>query len=347
MTIFDHPDFDGHERVVFAHDAATGLRAIIAVHSTKLGPAAGGCRMWPYDTDQEALADVLRLSRGMTYKNAVAGLDLGGGKAVIIGDPRSAKTPALMRAFGRALNDLGGRYITAEDVGIDVADMEIVRETTPHVAGLSRGPHASGDPSPVTARGVFEGLKLAVAVRLKRNSLEGLRVAVQGLGHVGRRLCALLHEAGAQLVVADIDPIRIRDVVENCEARAVAASEIIEFDADVFSPCALGGILNATTIPKLRATVVAGAANNQLARPEDAAALHERGILYVPDYVLNAGGIINVASEIAGLGDPEWVEKKLSGMIENISQILAEAGARGVSPYEIAEEFARRRLAAA
>lgn len=347
MTIFSHRDFDGHERIVFAHDLEAGLRAIIAVHSTKLGPAAGGCRMWPYASDEEALADVLRLSRGMTYKNAVAGLDLGGGKAVIIADPGTGKTPDLMRAFGRAVNDLGGRYITAEDVGIDVADMEVVRETTPHVAGLSRGAHASGDPSPVTARGVFEGLKLAVSVRLERNTLAGIRVAVQGLGHVGRHLCTLLHEAGAELFVSDIDEERMREAVRSCDARAVATDEIMAIEADVFSPCALGGILNAHTVPRLRAVVVAGAANNQLALSEDADALHERGILYLPDYVINAGGIINVASEIAGLGDPQWVGKKLAGMIENLAEILREAGERDVSPDKIAEEFARRRLSAA
>jgi leucine dehydrogenase len=347
MTPFNHPDFDGHERIVFAHDPATGLRAIIAVHSTKLGPAAGGCRMWPYASESEALADALRLSRGMTYKNAVAGLDLGGGKAVIIADPKTGKSTELMRSFGRAVNDLGGHYITAEDVGIDVADMEIVRETTRYVAGLSRGAHASGDPSPVTARGVFEGLRLAVAMRLQRETLDGVRVAVQGLGHVGRHLCRLLHEAGAVLVVSDIDTARMREVVETCGASAVAANEIMQAEVDVFAPCALGGVLNDATIPALRAAIVAGAANNQLARPEDAHALHERGILYVPDYALNAGGIINVAREIAGISEPGWVETKLAGMRTNIAEILREAAERDVSPNVIAEMFARRRLAAA
>jgi leucine dehydrogenase len=347
MTPFNHPDFDGHERIVFAHDPATGLRAIIAVHSTKLGPAAGGCRMWPYASESEALADALRLSRGMTYKNAVAGLDLGGGKAVIIADPKTGKSTELMRSFGRAVNDLGGHYITAEDVGIDVADMEIVRETTRYVAGLSRGAHASGDPSPVTARGVFEGLRLAVAMRLQRETLDGVRVAVQGLGHVGRHLCRLLHEAGAVLVVSDIDTARMREVVETCGASAVAADEIMQAEVDVFAPCALGGVLNDATIPALRAAIVAGAANNQLARPEDAHALHERGILYVPDYALNAGGIINVAREIAGISEPGWVETKLAGMRTNIAEILREAAERDVSPNVIAEMFARRRLAAA
>jgi leucine dehydrogenase len=347
LTVFTHPDFDGHERIVFAHDHATGLRAIIAVHSTKLGPAAGGCRMWPYASEEEALADVLRLSRGMTYKNAVAGLDLGGGKAVIIADPRTQKTTELMRSFGRAVNDLGGSYITAEDVGIDVADMEIVREMTRHVAGLSRGAYASGDPSPVTARGVFEGLKLAVAMRLKRETLDGVRVAVQGLGHVGRNLCALLHEAGAVLVVSDIDTVRMGEVVEAHGASAVASNEIMQVEADVLAPCALGGILNETTLPALRVAVVAGAANNQLAGPCIAQALHERGILYVPDYALNAGGIINVAREIAGINDPNWVEARLKGMLANIGAILREAYERDVSPSVVADEFARRRLAAA
>jgi leucine dehydrogenase len=347
MSVLTHPDFDGHERIVFAHDAATGLRAIIAVHSTRLGPAAGGCRMWPYASDAEALADVLRLSRGMTYKNAVAGLDLGGGKAVIIGDPKTQKTTELMRSFGRAINDLGGRYITAEDVGIDVADMDIVRESTRHVAGLGRGAHASGDPSPVTARGVFEGLKLAVAMRLKRDTLDGVRVAVQGLGHVGRHLCALLREAGAELVVSDIDAARMREVAEACGASAAEAHEIMQVEADVFAPCALGGILNETTVPALRVAIVAGAANNQLADERVAQALHERGILYVPDYALNAGGIINVAREIAGIRDPKWVEARLAGMLANIDAILREASERDVSPDAIAEEFAQRRLAAA
>lgn len=347
MTVFTHPDFDGHERIVFAHDAATGLRAIIAVHSTRLGPAAGGCRMWPYASEEEALADVLRLSRGMTYKNAVAGLDLGGGKAVIIADPKTQKTTELMRSFGRAINDLGGRYITAEDVGIDVADMEIVRETTRHVAGLSRGAHASGDPSPVTARGVFEGIRLAVAMQLRRETLAGVRVAVQGLGHVGRHLCGLLHEAGAELLVSDIDPARMRDVAEAYGASAVATSEIMQVEADVFAPCALGGILDGTTVPALRVAIVAGAANNQLADKRVAQALHERGILYVPDYALNAGGIINVAREIAGISDPKWVEGRLKGMVANIGEILREASERDVSPNAIAEEFAQRRLASA
>src|SRR5580700_7506980 len=266
MEIFDMPEFDGHEHVVFGHDAATSLRAIIAVHSTVLGPAAGGCRMWPYETTAQAVADVLRLSRGMSYKNALAGLPFGGGKAVIIGESRKAKTPELFEAFGRFVDSLGGRYVTAEDVGTTTADMANVAHATRHVAGLGAAPGAAGgDPGPKTARGVFLGLRAAVKFRLGRGDLEGLKVAVQGVGGVGYHLCALL------------------------------AAE-----ADVLSPCALGGVLNTQSIPQLRARIVAGAANNQLAHGQDGVALQNAGILYAPDYVINAGGIISVAREYYG-----------------------------------------------
>ncbi|GGK31322.1 Glu/Leu/Phe/Val dehydrogenase [Salinarimonas ramus] len=345
MTLFAHPDFDDHERILFAHDAASGLEAIVAIHSTRLGPAAGGCRMWPYASEEEAIADALRLSRGMTYKNAVAGLDLGGGKAVIIADPRTQKTPELLRAFGRAVETLGGRYVTAEDVGVSVEDMEIVRETTAHVAGLSSGAHASGDPSPVTARGVFEGVRRAMKVATGSDDLAGRTVAVQGLGHVGRHLCALLHAAGARLVVSDIDPARIADAERVFDARAVAPDAIVATEADVFAPCALGGVLDDVSIPRLKARIVAGAANNQLARPEHADALHARGILYVPDFALNAGGIINVAREIEGRTDERWLDERLARMVDNIEAILVEARDRGVSPNGVAEAFARARLA--
>lgn len=347
MSVFDNPHFDSHERVLFAHDAKTGLRAIIAIHDTRLGPAAGGCRFWNYASETEAVADVLRLSRGMTYKNAVAGLDLGGGKSVIIGDPRRIKTPDLMRAFGRAVDQLGGAYTTAEDVGVDVADMEAVREATPHVAGLGKGEHASGDPSPVTAKGVFDGLRRAVAIRFARAELSGLTVAVQGLGHVGRRLCGLLHEAGARLVVADIDKARVAEAVETLGARAVPVEDIIDAEADIFAPCALGAVLNARTIPRLRASIVAGAANNQLEELADAQRLLERDILYVPDFAINAGGIINVSREIAGVNDPGWVEARMKQLDANIATILAEAQERGVSPHDVAVAFAERRLDAA
>ncbi len=347
MSVFDNPHFDAHERVLFAHDPATGLRAIIAVHDTRLGPAAGGCRFWNYASDAEALADVLRLSRGMTYKNAVAGLDLGGGKSVIMGDPRRIKTPELMRAFGRAVDQLGGTYTTAEDVGVDVADMEAVREATPHVAGLSKGAHASGDPSPVTARGICDGMRRAVSLRLGRDHLEGLTVAVQGLGHVGRRVCGLLHEAGARLLVADIDAARVDEAVEALGATAVPVDEIIAAEADIFAPCALGAVLNARSIPHLRAKIVAGAANNQLEEAADAGRLLARDILYVPDFAINAGGIISVAREIGGVDDPGWVEARMKQLDSNIAAILREAYERSVSPQDVAVAFAERRLGAA
>lgn len=347
MRIFDNPHFEAHETVNFAFDAQNGLRAIIAVHDTRLGPAAGGCRFWNYDSEDEALADVLRLSRGMTYKNAVAGLDLGGGKSVIIGDPKVIKTPDLMRAFGRAVDRLGGHYTTAEDVGVDVSDMEAVRETTAHVAGLARGAHASGDPSPVTAKGILDGVRRAVALRFGREDLAGLRIAVQGLGHVGWYLCTHLHEAGAKLIVSDIDAGRMRRAVSEFDATPCAPEDVLTVEADVFAPCALGAVLNARSIPGLRVAVVAGAANNQLEEVADADRLHARGILYVPDFAINAGGIISVSREIAGVDDPDWVTARMSQLDANIAAILAEAEAEQVSPHHIAMRFAERRLEAA
>lgn len=347
MRMFDNPHFDAHETVSFVHDAPTGLRAIIAIHDTRLGPAAGGCRFWNYRTEDDALADALRLSRGMTYKNAVAGLDLGGGKSVIIGDPGSIKTPSLMRAFGRAVDRLAGAYTTAEDVGVDVQDMAYARETTRHVAGLAQGAHASGDPSPTTARGICDGLRRAVAQRLKRDDLAGLRVAVQGLGHVGWHVCTQLHEAGAKLIVSDIDAARVERAVAAFGATACAPEEILSIEADVLAPCALGAVLNARSIPALRVAIVAGAANNQLEQVADADSLHARNILYVPDFAINAGGIISVSREIAGVDDVDWVARRMRQLDENIAAILAEAEAQGISPHHIAMRFAERRLMAA
>src|SRR5712671_4004095 len=275
MEIFDLREFDGHELIVFGHDPATSLRAIIAIHSTALGPAAGGCRMWPYATTAEAVCDVLRLSRGMSYKNALAGVPFGGGKAVIIGESRKAKTPELFEAFGRLVDSLGGRYVTAEDVGTTSADMASVARATRQVAGLGRAPgEAGGDPGPKTALGVYLGIKAAVRFRLGRQDLQGLRVAVQGLGGVGYHLCALLAAAGAQLRVADV------------RAAAVPVEEVLAEEVDVLAPCALGAVLTAQSIPRLRARIIAGAANNQLAQGQDAEALRAAGILYAPDYVI-------------------------------------------------------------
>ncbi len=284
--LFTHPDFDDHEQVVFARDAAAGLTAILAVHNTTLGPALGGCRIWKYASEEEAVADALRLSRGMTYKAALAGLALGGGKSVILADAQTEKTPAMMRAMGRAVERLGGRYIVAEDVGATVADMDEIARETAHVSGTSA---TVGDPSPWTARGVFLAMQAAARYRWG-SGLEGRVVSVTGLGHVGANLCRHLAGAGARLVVSDIRGEAVRRVAEETGAAAIEPEAAHAADADIFSPCALGAGLNARTIPEIRAELVCGAANNQLATAEDGERLAARGILYAPDYLANAGG---------------------------------------------------------
>jgi leucine dehydrogenase len=308
MEIFETREFDGHELVVFGHDAATGLKAIIAVHSTALGPAAGGCRMWPYASTAAAVSDVLRLSRGMSYKNAMAGLKFGGGKAVIMGDARRDKSPELLQAFGRLVDSLGGRYITAEDVGTTIADMAHVARATRHVSGLGRAPgEAGGDPGPKTALGVYLGIRAAVKFKLGRADLNGVSLAIQGLGGVGYHLSRLLAADGARLLVADVHKVAVQRVCEEFKAQAVPVEEILTQDVDVLAPCALGAILDGRSIPRLRARIVAGAANNQLAQDQDGAALQAAGILYAPDYVINAGGIISVAHR----GDPGAAHRDL------------------------------------
>ena len=297
MAAFDESAFDDHERVVFCYDAATGLKAIIAIHSTVLGPAAGGCRLWSYATDDEALHDVLRLSQGMSYKNAMAGLAFGGGKAVIIKTPDFDGSDALYERFGDFVEELGGHYITAEDVGMSVSIMETIAHRTHFVSGLPpKGDHAGGDPSPKTAFGVFKGIEAAAKFKLDRDDLNGLTVAVQGVGNVGYYLCDLLAKAGAKLIVADIDGSRVKRACEEFAAEAVGIDEILEQQADVLAPCALGAILTETSIPKLKVSIVAGGANNQLETNEDGRRLADAGILYAPDYVINGGGIINVAA---------------------------------------------------
>ncbi|WP_417728604.1 Glu/Leu/Phe/Val family dehydrogenase [Roseovarius sp.] len=334
-----------HEEVYRVEDRESGLRGFIALHSTRLGPAAGGLRMRAYEGDDAALEDVLNLSRGMSYKNTAAGLPLGGGKAVIIGDPAHDKTPALLQAMGRAINMLQGRYWTAEDMGMSPEDMaEIARETR-FVAGLSKGAHASGDPSPVTARGVFDAMQAGAMQLWGTADLTGRAVAVQGLGHVGWHLCVLLHQAGAQLCVADMDPARVAGTVKEFGALAVGAQDIHAADADIFAPCAIGGVLNIRSIPELRARMVCGAANNQLATPEDAERLCARDILYLPDYVANGGGIINVAAEILQIAERDsWVADRLATMQANIAHILLRAGAEDVSPAVIADRMVEDRL---
>jgi len=346
MEIFDLREFDGHELIVFGHDAATGLRAIIAIHSTARGGAAGGCRLWPYATTQEAVADVLRLSRGMSYKNALAGVPFGGGKAVIIGEARKAKTPELFEAFGRFVDSLGGRYVTAEDVGTTMADMMSVARVTRYVAGLGRAPgEAGGDPGPKTALGVYLGIKAAVRFRLGRPDLQDLAVAVQGVGGVGYHLCGLLAAEGARLRVADVRPAAVQRVCEEFRATAVPVEELLAADVDVLAPCALGAVLNAQSIPRLRARIIAGAANNQLAQGQDGQSLQAAGILYAPDYVINAGGIISVAREYHGGATEGQVIADIQGIPARLTEIFERARRENRTTNAVADQMARELLA--
>ena len=347
MSVFDHTEFDQHESVHYFHDEATGLQAIVAVHSTALGPGAGGTRRWVYRNDADALTDVLRLSRGMTYKNAVAGLRFGGGKAVILASDDAPKSPDLFRAFGRCVDSLSGRYVTAEDVGCSVDDMRYVREETEFVSGLPQsGGSAGGDPSPWTAIGCFEGIEAAVAARLGADSLKGIRVAVQGVGHVGLHLCKLLHEAGAELFVSDVNKEHLDATLAEVPATVIPPTELLFADVDVLAPCALGNILTSTTIPKIKATVIAGAANNQLATQADGARLAERDILYAPDYVINAGGIISVAAEYYGSSSKDEVLADIGRIKDRLNTIFAEARESGRPTNELADELARELVAA-
>lgn len=339
-----HPSFDGHAHVDIRHDPDTGLHSIIAVHDTTLGPALGGCRMWPYSSEYEALDDVLRLSRGMTYKNALADLPLGGGKAVIIADPKTDKSPALMEAFARHVDSLGGLYITAEDVGISDTDMEVVARHTPHVRGIRAT--GLGDPSPYTAWGVFCAMRAAVRFATGAASLSGLTVAVQGLGHVGGRVATLAHADGARLIIADIDRDRVDEIAARTGAEVVEVKDIHAVKADVFAPCALGGGLNETTIPDIRAEIICGAANNQLRTPADGTALLTRGILYAPDYVANAGGVISIAPDRPGMS-AEDMKARISRIGDTLAMIFARARADGVGPEVIADRMAEERIVAA
>jgi len=346
MELFDSPEFDGHELVAFGQDAATGLRAIAAIHSSARGPAAGGCRMWPYATTTDALVDVLRLSRGMSYKSAMADLPFGGGKSVIIGDSRTAKTPELFEAFGRFIDSLGGRYITAEDVGTTTADMASVARATRYVAGLSTTPgRAGGDPGPKTALGVFLGLKAAVKFKLGRGDLKGVSIAVQGVGGVGYHLCGLLAAEGAQLTVADLRPAAVQRVCAEFKARSVPVGEVFGLGVEVLAPCALGGVLNAQSIPLLQARVVAGAANNQFAdEDQDGKLLHALGILYAPDYVLNAGGLISVAREYQGDVTEADVIREIEAIPARLTGIFERSRRENRPPGAIADQMARERL---
>ncbi|GAA0790965.1 Leu/Phe/Val dehydrogenase [Marinobacterium sediminicola] len=326
----------------FGLDPASGMKAIIAIHSTARGAAIGGCRFIHYAREQEAITDALRLARGMSYKAALAGLPHGGGKAVMIEPEGDYDRTALMQAFGRFVDQLGGRYITAMDSGTEVSDMDIIETATRYVSCTS----ASGDPSPHTALGVFEGIRAAVLHRLERDSLAGLVISIQGLGHVGHALAAMLHEAGAKLIVADIDSARVQTCINQFGARAVAADEIYDVEADVFSPCGLGAILNAETIPRLKCSIVAGSANNQLAVDEDGNRLRARGILYAPDYVINAGGLIHVALHHAGV-DGDRRDAKIREIGDTLTHLFTEAKRSNQSVHHVADLHAEALLKAA
>jgi leucine dehydrogenase len=344
MDVFGMREFDGHERVVFGYDEATGLRSVVAIHSTALGPAAGGCRMWAYGSTAEAVTDVLRLSRGMSYKNAMAALPFGGGKAVIIGDSRR-KSPELFQAYGRFVGSLNGQYITAEDVGTTTADMEEVARVTRFVSGLGRRAGAAGgDPAPKTALGVFLGLKAAVKFRSGRSDLEGLTVAVQGVGGVGYHLCGLLAGEGVKLRVADVRSSATQRVGDEFRAVTVPVESVLAEEVDVLAPCALGAVLNSRSIPTIRARIVAGAANNQLAEEKDGTALQLAGVLYSPDYVVNAGGIISVAREYSGGATESQVVTEIHGIPGRLTEIFERARREGRPTNAVADQMARERI---
>jgi leucine dehydrogenase len=343
MTPAQHPAFDAHEGVHWFEDAKSGLRAVIAIHSTHLGPAAGGCRLWRYASDDEALGDALRLSQGMSYKNAMAGLSAGGGKSVILAPAGEFDRRALFEAFGRAVDSLKGRYITAEDVGASVADMQVAAAQTAFVAGLPpKDGMAGGDPSPWTALGVFESLKHVVETRLDRRIAKA-RVAVQGLGAVGWRVAAHLHEAGAELVVADISSERTAKAAAELGAKVVSVADIHKVAVDVYAPCALGGVIDRRTIGELNCRVICGAANNQLATPLEGKRLHDRGVIYCPDYVVNAGGIIAVMAEYQG--EPETVVRaRVMGVPARTEEILAVSDQRNMAANLVADRLAQARI---
>lgn len=336
--VFDRAAFAQHQRVVFHHDPGTGLRAIIAVHSTRLGPAAGGCRMWPYASAEEALDDVLRLSEAMTYKNALAGLPLGGGKSVIIGDPARDKTPALLAAFGRLVETLSGDYWTAEDVGIGAADVAVMRGASRHVFGV---PGGTGDPSPFTARGVLEGMRACLRHAGLGGGFEGVTVAVQGVGNVGGALCHLLHAEGARLIVADTRPEAAAAAGRAFGATVTTVDAIHAAPADIFAPCALGGAISDRTLPEIRARIVCGAANNQLASPGMAGALAARGILLAPDFVVNAGGMLNAAWDILGGYSEAESLRRIVGIGDTVARVLSRAADTGEDTMSAAVGMAR------
>ncbi|PHK22396.1 leucine dehydrogenase [Nostoc linckia z15] len=341
--VFGQVSFNDHEQIVFCHDKDTGLKAIIGIHNTVLGPALGGTRMWKYANEWEALNDVLRLSRGMTYKSAVSGLNLGGGKAVIIGDAKTEKTPEMMRKFGEFIHSLSGKYITAEDVGTTTPDMDIIRDVTPHVTGISESRGGSGNPSPVTAYGVYMGMKAAAMHQFGSNNLGGKKVLVQGTGHVGETLIEYITKEGAEVFISDINEARMQEMSAKYGAK-IYEGDIYSADVDIYSPCALGATVNDETIARLKATVIAGAANNQLANEQvHGRMLQDKGILYAPDFLINAGGIINVYGEIVGYGKEEAM-KRTENIYNTTLEIFSFAESNNVTTHQAAMSVAQKRI---
>ncbi|MBC1499330.1 Glu/Leu/Phe/Val dehydrogenase [Listeria weihenstephanensis] len=342
--LFEKMEQYDYEQVVFCHDKASGLKAIIAIHDTTLGPALGGCRMWPYETEEEALEDVLRLARGMTYKNAAAGLALGGGKTVIIGDPKKDKSEEMFRALGRFVERLNGSYIIAEDVGITVADMDLVHEETNHVTGISERFGSSGNPSPMTAFGVYSAMKRTALETFGSDSLLDKTIAVQGVGNVAFALCKLLHEDGAKLIVTDINADAVNRAVTQFGAKAVAPAEIYDVEADIFAPCALGGILNGETIPRLKVAAICGSANNQLLDATiHGEMLASKAILYAPDYIVNAGGVINIADELNTYNEAR-AQQKIGKIFDQIGKVFDIAKMEQMTPAEAANRMVENRM---
>ncbi|MGB9678775.1 MAG: Glu/Leu/Phe/Val family dehydrogenase [Thermoanaerobacteraceae bacterium] len=342
MKLFDTMEKYDYENVVLCHDKTSGLKAIIAIHDTTLGPALGGCRMWTYDTEEDAINDALRLARGMTYKNAAAGLNLGGGKTVVIGNPRKDKSEALFRSLGRFIEGLNGRYITAEDVGTNLKDMDYIRYETKYVAGLAE---KSGDPSPFTAYGVFKGIEAAAEEVFGTTELRDKTVAVQGVGNVGYNLLKYLHEAGAKLVITDIFEDNVKRAVEDFKAEYVKPDDIYGVKCDIFAPCALGAVINDETIPMLKAKIVAGSSNNQLKEEKHGEILQEKGILYVPDFIINAGGVINVADELNPSGyNKERALRSVAVIFDTVKKVIQKSKEENIPTYAAANKVAEERI---
>ncbi|SEB83578.1 leucine dehydrogenase [Tenacibaculum sp. MAR_2009_124] len=342
--VFGQLSFDNHEQIVFCNDEDTGLKAIIGIHNTTLGPALGGTRMWQYKNEWEALNDVLRLSRGMTYKSAISGLNLGGGKAVIIGDAKTQKNDKLMKRFGEFVHSLSGKYITAEDVGMETRDMDIMREVTPHVTGVSESIGGSGNPSPVTAYGVYVGMKAAAKYKFGSENLDGKKVLVQGVGHVGETLVKHITEEGAQVILNDINEARLEELSKKYNANVVLGDDVYGLDIDIYAPCALGATLNDKSIHQLNAKVVAGAANNQLEdEVRHGKLLQEKGIAYAPDFLINAGGIINVYAEVAGYGKEESL-KRTENIYNTTLEIFNLAEKENITTHKAAFNIAQSRI---